>query len=62
MMQRLMLSASTQPETISYEKSTPWKVKVQAKKPFMLSFAEAYPLWKAEIYLSYDRKKEKEDE
>ncbi|WP_456237159.1 hypothetical protein [Archaeoglobus neptunius] len=28
-----------------------WKVKVQAKKPFMLSFAEAYdPLWEARIY------------
>ena len=38
---------------ISYEKINPtlWKVKVNATKPFMLSFAEAYdPLWEARIY------------
>jgi hypothetical protein len=38
---------------VSYTKINPtlWKVKVQAKKPFMLSFAEAYdPLWEARIY------------
>ena len=38
---------------ISYEKINPtlWKAKVNASKPFMLSFAEAYdPLWEARIY------------
>ena len=38
---------------ISYEKINPtlWKVKVNATKPFMLSFAEAYdPLWEARVY------------
>ena len=36
-----------------YKKINPtlWKVKVNAQKPFMLSFAEAYdPLWEARIY------------
>ncbi|WP_330999823.1 carbohydrate binding domain-containing protein [Archaeoglobus neptunius] len=40
-------------EVISYTKVNPtlWKVKVNATKPFMLSFAEAYdPLWEARIY------------
>ena len=40
-------------KVVSYEKINPtlWKVKVNAKKPFMLSFAEAYdPLWEARIY------------
>lgn len=40
-------------EVISYEKINPtlWKVKVNATKPFMLSFAEAYdPLWEARVY------------
>jgi len=38
---------------INYTKINPtlWKVKVNATKPFMLSFAEAYdPLWEARIY------------
>jgi hypothetical protein len=38
---------------ISYEKINPtlWKVKVNATKPFILSFAEAYdPLWEARVY------------
>lgn len=37
----------------SYEKINPtlWKVKVNATKPFMLSFAESYdPLWEARVY------------
>jgi hypothetical protein len=40
-------------KVISYEKINPtlWKVKVNATKPFMLSFAEAYdPLWEARVY------------
>jgi len=40
-------------EVISYEKVDPtlWKVKVNATRPFMLSFAEAYdPLWEARVY------------
>ena len=40
-------------KVISYQKINPtlWKVKVQAKKPFMLSFAEAYdPLWEVKVY------------
>lgn len=38
---------------LNYKKINPtlWKVKVNAKRPFMLSFAEAYdPLWEARIY------------
>jgi len=38
---------------ISYERVNPmlWKVRVNAVKPFMLSFAEAYdPLWEARVY------------
>jgi len=37
----------------NYKKINPtlWKVKVNAQKPFMLSFAESYdPLWEARIY------------
>ena len=40
-------------KVVSYQKINPtlWKVKVRAKKPFMLSFAEAYdPLWEARVY------------
>ena len=40
-------------EVKNYKKINPtlWKVKVNAKRPFMLSFAEAYdPLWEARIY------------
>jgi len=40
-------------EVLNYTKINPtlWKVKVNATKPFMLSFAEAYdPLWEARIY------------
>ena len=40
-------------EIINYTKINPtlWKVKVNATKPFMLSFAEAYdPLWEARVY------------
>jgi hypothetical protein len=40
-------------EVVSYTKINPtlWKVKVNATKPFMLSFAEAYdPLWEARVY------------
>ncbi|AIY89559.1 carbohydrate binding domain-containing protein [Geoglobus acetivorans] len=40
-------------EVVNYTKINPtlWKVKVNATKPFMLSFAEAYdPLWEARIY------------
>ena len=40
-------------EVVSFEKVDPtlWRVEVDAKKPFMLSFAEAYdPLWEARIY------------
>jgi len=40
-------------EIINYAKIDPtlWKIKVQAKKPFMLSFAESYdPLWEARVY------------
>jgi len=40
-------------KVISYEKINPtlWKVRVNATKPFMLSFAEAYdPLWEARVY------------
>jgi len=38
---------------VNYTKINPtlWKVKVNATKPFMLSFAEAYdPLWEARVY------------
>jgi hypothetical protein len=48
-------------EIISYEMvdSTLWKVKVNATKPFMLSFAEAYdPLWEVRVY-KYGRLVEK---
>lgn len=40
-------------EVVNYTKVNPtlWKVKVNASKPFMLSFAEAYdPLWEARVY------------
>ncbi len=40
-------------EIVNYTKINPtlWKVKVNATKPFMLSFAEAYdPLWEARVY------------
>ena len=40
-------------KVLNYTKINPtlWKVKVNATKPFMLSFAEAYdPLWEARIY------------
>ena len=40
-------------EIINYTKINPtlWKVKVNATKPFMLSFAESYdPLWEARVY------------
>jgi hypothetical protein len=40
-------------EVINYTKINPtlWKVKLNASKPFMLSFAEAYdPLWEARVY------------
>jgi len=40
-------------EVINYTEVNPtfWKVKVNATKPFMLSFAEAYdPLWEARVY------------
>jgi len=39
--------------TLRNEKINPtlWKVKINATKPFMLSFAEAYdPLWEARVY------------
>ncbi len=39
--------------TLRSEKINPtlWKVKINATKPFMLSFAEAYdPLWEARVY------------
>ncbi|MGQ4892269.1 MAG: carbohydrate binding domain-containing protein [Candidatus Njordarchaeia archaeon] len=40
-------------EVISYQKINPilWKVKVNATKPFFLTFAESYdPLWEARVY------------
>jgi len=40
-------------EIISYQKINPtlWKVRVNATRPFMLSFAAAYdPLWEARVY------------
>jgi len=45
-------------EIINYTKINPtlWKVKVNATKPFMLSFAEAYdPLWEARVYRDGER-------
>ncbi|MCW3133025.1 MAG: hypothetical protein N2V78_01670 [Methanophagales archaeon] len=49
----LFKTNETPPEVIGYTKINPTKyeVKVNATKPFMLSFAESYdPLWEARVY------------
>jgi len=51
--EQLFETKETPAKVISYTKVNPtlWKVKVNASKPFMLSFAEAYdPLWEARVY------------
>ncbi|MEM5791675.1 MAG: hypothetical protein QXX96_02595 [Candidatus Aenigmatarchaeota archaeon] len=49
----LFASEETPAEVLNYSKINPtlWKVRVNASKPFMLSFAESYdPLWEARVY------------